>query len=60
MRIGTVIKSAEGENDLQLINQYTRKDLKADEVYTFSVVLCDNDVDRDYERFTVESLFSLQ
>ena len=29
-------------------------------MYLFSVVLCDNDIDRDYERFTVESLFTLE
>ena len=46
--------------ELELINAYTRKPLKADEVYVFSVVLCDNDVDRDGERFTVESLFALE
>ena len=46
--------------ELELINAYTRKPLKADEVYVFSVVLCDNDVDRDDERFTVESLFVLE
>ena len=46
--------------ELTLINAYTRRELKADEVYTFSVVLCDNDVDRDGERFTVESLFALE
>ena len=34
--------------------------LAADEVYVFSLVLCDNDVDRDGERFTVESLFALE
>ncbi len=60
MKNGLVIKSHENEEDLKLINQYTRKDLSIDEVYTFSVVLCDNDIDRDFERFTVESLFSLQ
>ena len=26
------------------------------EIYTFSVVLCDNEVDRDYERFTIPAL----
>lgn len=48
------------KKSLELINAYTRKPLKADEVYIFSVVLCDNDVDRDGERFTVESLFALE
>ncbi len=41
------------------INNYSRKVLKADEVYAFPVILCDNDVDRDYERFSVKSLETL-
>ena len=48
------------EEELALINQYTRKPLSAEDVYVFSVVLCDNDIDRDGERFTVESLFALE
>ena len=64
----TVIKEAQvggitsrpTDDELKLINAYTRRELKADEVYVFSVVLCDNDVDRDNERFTVESLFELE
>ena len=48
------------DEELGLINAYTRRELSADEVYVFSVVLCDNDVDRDGERFTVESLFELE
>ena len=44
------------EQELALINRYTRRAFEADEVYTFSVVLCDNDVDRDFERFPIESL----
>lgn len=48
------------EAELALINAYTRRKLGADEVYVFSVALCDNDVDRDGERFTVESLFALE
>ncbi len=52
--------TAVGEEELRLINGYTRRALTADEVYAFSVVLCDNDVDRDGERFTVESLFTLE
>lgn len=47
------------EQELELINNYTRKKLSADEVYTFSVVLCDNDVDRDFEYFTVQTLDEL-
>ena len=48
------------EEELALINKYTRRNLLADEVYVFSVVLCDNAIDRDGERFTVESLFALE
>ena len=46
--------------ELELINTYTRRTLSENEVYVFTVVLCDNDVDRDGERFTVESLFALE
>ena len=61
MKKGLVIKSNENlAEDIALINTYTRSDLTEDEVYTFSVVLCDNEVDRDYERFTVESLYELE
>ena len=52
-------KQAVGAEDLALINGYTRKDLTAEEVYTFSVVLCDNDIDRDFEYFTAETLEEL-
>lgn len=45
--------------ELSLINQFTRRDLKEDEVYVFSVVLCDNDVDRQNERFTDDALVKL-
>ena len=39
------------QEDLALINRLARRELTADEVYTFAVRLCDNDVDRDFERF---------
>ncbi len=44
------------QEELALINTYTRKELSEEEVYTFSVVLCDNDIDRDYECFSNEAL----
>lgn len=44
------------EEQLKEINKFTRREFTADEVYSFSVVLCDNDVDRDHERFTIEAL----
>ncbi len=48
------------DEELELINKYTRRPFSAEEVYAFSLVLCDNDVDRDYERFTVEALFEME
>jgi hypothetical protein len=47
------------DEELALINKFTRREFAADEVYTFSVILCDNEVDRDFERFTVETLHKL-
>ena len=47
------------ETELAEINKYTRRKLASSEVYAFSVVLCDNEVDRDFERFTNESLEGL-
>ncbi len=44
------------EQELAAINRFTRRSLAADEVFVFSVVLCDNEIDRDYERFTMEAL----
>ncbi len=39
------------DEELALINRLTRRELTADEVYTFALRLCDNDIDRDFERF---------
>jgi len=45
--------------DLALINALAQKELEAGEVYTFSVRLCDNEVDREWERFDRETLEEL-
>ena len=45
--------------ELELINAYTRRQLGENEIYVFSVVLCDNEIDRDHERFSETSLESL-
>ena len=45
--------------ELELINRYTRKTLTEDDVYRFTLTLCDNEVDRDLERFTPEALQEL-
>ena len=48
-----------GPEDLELIGRYTRRPLGAEEVYVFPVVLCDNEVDRDGERFAIPALEQL-
>ena len=48
------------EKELELINNYTRKPLKAEDVYTFTVTLCDNEIDRDFECFSKESIETLK
>jgi hypothetical protein len=45
--------------DLKFINRLAKTPLTAEEVYTFSVRLCDNEVDRDWERFDETALSSL-
>lgn len=54
--------AAVSPEDLLLINALARRELTAEEVYTFGVKLCDNEVDRDWERFpeaTLEQLAEL-
>jgi len=45
--------------DLERISQLARKPLREEEVYTFSVRLCDNEIDRDFERFAPQTLEEL-
>ena len=61
-----IVKEAQGgqsvavtQEDLALINRLSRKVLAAEEVYTFAVRLCDNEVDRDHERFPAQTLREL-
>jgi hypothetical protein len=57
----------EGENiggkataeELELINRFSRRELRAEEVYVFPLILCDNETDRDCERFSVSALETL-
>ena len=48
--------------DMALINRFTYKELSADEVFSFSVNLCDNEIDRDgdcFDDMTLEKLKEL-
>ncbi len=55
-----VISEKIGTNDIGLINAFSRKELKSEDVYTFSLILCDNEVDRDFEAFSLEALEKLK
>ncbi len=44
------------EDDLSRIGMYMRKTPDAAALYTFPVVLCDNEIDRDLERFDTSAL----
>ena len=45
--------------ELRYINQFAKTELTEDQVYVFTVRLCDNEVDRDFERFDTAALETL-
>ena len=60
-----IIKGAGGSgavdaaSELEAINLFAKTELTEDVVYVFSVLLCDNEIDRDHERFSVKTLREL-
>ena len=56
MTQGIILKSVATNEDLAKIQQFSRRELLPEEIYVFNVDLCNNDVDRDYEKFSVETL----
>lgn len=48
------------DKEIDAINRYTTSPLKEEDVFTFTVTLCDNEVDRDHECFSKEALFALR
>lgn len=48
------------EAELRAINKYAPTPQKAEDVFTFKAVLCDNEVDRDFERFSLKTLQDLK
>ena len=42
--------------ELEAINRFAKTPLTAEQVYVFPVRLCDNEVDRDFERFDTAAL----
>jgi len=60
LKLGKVAKSFEvNSNAMDKINSFTRKELAEDDVYIFPMVMCDNELDRDYDKFEVETLKTL-
>lgn len=47
------------KEDLTLINQHAIKELKEEDLFVFKVAMCDNEIDRDYEVFPLETLKKL-
>ena len=48
------------DEELRAINKLTLSPLAAEDVFTFKAVLCDNDVDRQFEQFSFNALKDLQ
>lgn len=59
VKSGAVYDTDKNENELRLVNDFAKAELKESDVYIFSVLLCDNEVDRDYERFSDKTLAEL-
>lgn len=57
--IPTEVKSDISSETLSKIGEFSRRPMKAEEIYVFPLVLCDNEIDRDGERFSAEALHSL-
>ena len=56
---GSVIRHSVSREDMLLINRLAKSELTPDQVYTFAIRLCDNEIDRDWERFDQEALEEL-
>ena len=56
---GRVMEHQASAEDMALINRLAKTALAPEQVYTFAVRLCDNEVDRDFERFDIPALTAL-
>jgi len=45
---------------LEKINRYSQTELDQNQIFVFNVILCDNDIDRDFERFSDDALEQLK
>ena len=54
-----VEKTAVSADDMALINKFSRAELSESDVYSFKMVCCDTNIDRDGEAFTKNALQKL-
>jgi hypothetical protein len=60
MRKGGTVKGISANDDeMKLINKFTLEPLEKEQVYVFEVIACDNEIDRDFERFDDKALAQL-
>ena len=59
LKYASVSELAISDDELAKINELAIKELSAEEVFTFKVAICDNEVDRDFEYFPAETLKEL-
>lgn len=59
LKAASIRKQEAGAGDLELINRQSLRELTAEELFVFRMASCDNQVDRDFERFTDETLEGL-
>ena len=52
-------KDCLGDEDIALVNRYTKREMTARELYCFSMILCDNEIDRDFEQFPTPELYKI-
>lgn len=60
IKTGSVGGTGDVAQELTAINAFAKTALTEEQVYIFPVLLCDNEVDRDFERFTEDTLRALQ
>lgn len=57
---GAVESQEVTDEELAKINKFSLKDLSKEDVYTFKLRVCDNEIDRDYEVFPLSTLEKLK
>ena len=59
IKAGNTREAVSVADELECVNTFAKAELAEDDVYIFSVLLCDNEVDRDFERFSEVTLKEL-